>query len=80
MATMFQRMKQHYDFTSCMGVFLPAVGEGRALATLGGELGPESGLLLEVSTGKEQSIGQLTDTIYNDKQRRKQTQHLNLAV
>jgi hypothetical protein len=36
-----------------MGVFLPAVGEGWALATLGGELGPESGLLFEVSTGKQ---------------------------
>jgi hypothetical protein len=50
---MFQRMKQHYDLTSCMGVFLPADGEGWALVTLGGELGPESGLLLEVSTGKQ---------------------------
>lgn len=53
MAPTFQWMKQHYDFTSCMGVFLPAVGEGWALATLGGELGPESGLLLEVSTEKQ---------------------------
>lgn len=41
-----------------MGVFLPAVGEAWALATLGGELGPESGLLLEVSTRK-QSINQI---------------------
>lgn len=41
------------DLTSCMGVFLPAVGEAWALATLGGELGPESGLLFDVSTGKQ---------------------------
>lgn len=33
--------------TSCIGVLLPAVGLACELFTVGGELGPDSGLLVE---------------------------------
>jgi len=34
------------------------------LATLGGEFGPESGLLLDVSTENKKNHPQIMDTIY----------------